>query len=372
MITAFINATVFTGNETVKGKAVIIEDKKILEISSPDRVQPGARIIDCNNNFLAPGLIDLQIAGGGGYLFSASPYSDALKAMSDSIVRTGTTTFLIAIPTNTPEVYQEVIRGAKSYPMPSVLGLHFEGPFISTQRRGAHLVSCIKRPDAHEIDSILKDAEGTIKMMTVAPEVCSGDDIRHIMEYGVMVAAGHSNASFTEASRGFRNGIRTTTHLFNAMSQMHHRDPGLPGATFLTEDIYASIIADGIHVDYNMLAIAKKLLGNRLFLVSDAVEESSQGATMHRRQKDRFTLPDGTLSGSVLSMLTAVMNCVNHAGISLDEALRMASLYPAKLMNLKDRGEIRSGSRADLVSFDSDFNVVFVVSEGEIINVKTT
>jgi len=180
----------------------------------------------------------------------------------------------------------------------------------------------------------------------------------------VVVAAGHSNATFNEAVQGYKWGISTTTHLFNAMSQMHHRDPGLPGAAFQTERAYASIIADGLHVNYNIVSIAKKLMKARLFLISDAVEQNLQGAYQHVRKADRFTLPDGTLSGSLLTMLKAVKNCVEHVGISLDEALQMASSYPAKVIGLLDKGRIEPGYKADLVIFDKNFNVKSVCIEG--------
>jgi N-acetylglucosamine-6-phosphate deacetylase len=368
MLTALTNATVFTGKETLTGKTVIIEKSKISALSDAGYEPSDANIVDCSGKFIAPGLIDLQIAGGGGYLFSSSPSPEALKAIGDSIVRTGTTGFLIAIPTNTFDVYSEVIRTVRNNPLPSVLGLHFEGPYISTQRRGAHIPGCIRLPQIRELESLLAEADGVIKMMTVAPEVCTGEIIECLRKNNVVAAAGHSNATFREAVRGFSWGIKTTTHLFNAMSQLHHRDPGLPGAAFVTGNVYASIIADGIHVDYNMVSIAKKIMGERLFLVSDAVEESSDGATMHRRQKDRFTLPDGTLSGSVLSMMTAVKNCVAHAGIPLDEALRMASAYPAGLMNLQGRGMIEPGCRADLAIFNDNFEMCHVFSDGELID----
>jgi N-acetylglucosamine-6-phosphate deacetylase len=141
------------------------------------------------------------------------------------------------------------------------------------------------------------------------------------------------------------------------MSSFHHRDSGLPGATFESGRIFASIIADGIHVAYNTLSISKKIMKERLYLVSDAVEENKHGAYLHVRQKDRFTLPDGTLSGSKLTMIEAVRNCVEHAGIHLDEALRMASTYPAQVIKAKDKGEIVPGYKADLIIFNKDFEL---------------
>ncbi|MEP7081270.1 MAG: amidohydrolase family protein, partial [Ginsengibacter sp.] len=165
---------------------------------------------------------------------------------------------------------------------------------------------------------------------------------------------------------GFNNGITTTTHLFNAMSPFHHRETGLPGAVFLHNEASASIIADGIHVDYETLKVCKKLLQERLFLITDAVEEVREGAYVHVKQADRFTLPDGTLSGSCLTMLQAVKNCVKHAAIPLDEALRMASTYPAQLINSVDTGKIKPGYKANLVVFTDDFRVSHTVVEGKI------
>jgi N-acetylglucosamine-6-phosphate deacetylase len=198
----------------------------------------------------------------------------------------------------------------------------------------------------------------------VAPEVCNPEIIELLNDNGIVVAAGHSNASFREAVNGFRWGIRTTTHLFNAMSQLHHRDPGLPAAVFETENVFASIIADGFHVDYRMISIAKKLLKERLFLISDAVEENMIGSYQHVRQNDRFTLADGTLSGSILSMMIAVRNCVENVGINVEEALRMASEYPAKVMKMENKGRIESGNKADLIVFDKNYNVEHVFVEG--------
>lgn len=148
---------------------------------------------------------------------------------------------------------------------------------------------------------------------------------------------------------------------------MHHRDTGIPGAVYLSKNIYASIIADGIHVDYNTLMISKKILKERLFLITDAVEENKEGAYIHVKKEDRFTLPDGTLSGSKLTLLKAVRNCVEHAEISLDEALRMASTYPAQVMNLSDRGKIEPGLKANLTIFSKDYKPVFTVLNGELL-----
>ncbi|MCJ7820450.1 MAG: N-acetylglucosamine-6-phosphate deacetylase [Bacteroidales bacterium] len=364
MFAAFTNAIIYTGTEVVTGKALLVEEEQISAIIDHELIPSGTRIIDCGGDCIAPGLIDLQIAGGGGYLFSDRPSAQAMNAMADSIIKSGTTGFLIALPSNSHEVYLEAIRVIKENPHPAVLGLHLEGPYISLAGAGAHMKKHIRPPDLNEVKTLLKEAGGIIRMMTLAPEVCSGDIIKLLADNGIVVAAGHSHATFEEAVTGFRNGISTVTHLFNAMSQLHHRDPGLPGAVMLTEGAFASIIADGIHVHYDMLAIVKKIMRERLFLVSDAVEETVNGAYPHVRKKDRFTLPDGTLSGSSLSLIEAVGNCVRYARISTDEALRMASAYPARLIKESNKGMIAPGYAADLTVFDKDFTVTGVFING--------
>ena len=364
MMSALTNATIFTSTETLTGKAILIKNDRIEAILDPGFIPEGIEVIDCGGHFISAGLIDLQIAGGGGYLFSANPTAEALKAITGAITGNGTTGFLIAIPTNSRDVYREVIRVVRENPHPAILGLHIEGPYISPMRRGAHIKEYIRQPEIEDVKALITEGKGVVKMLTLAPEVCSPEIVGLLNENGIVVAAGHSNATFSEAVEGFAWGIRTTTHLFNAMSQLHHRDPGLPGAVFQTENVFASIIADGIHVDYSMVSIAKKILKERLFLISDAVEENSKDSYMHVRQSDRFTLPDGTLSGSLLTMIKAVSNCNENAGIPVDEALRMASDYPAKVMNIRDKGRIEPGFKADLVVFDRNFNIEQVFVEG--------
>lgn len=364
MVTALTNGTIYTGTEVISGKTLLIENDKIKAIAGPGEIPPGARITDCSGCYISPGLIDLQIAGGGGYLFSDKPSAEALEAMTESIVKSGTTGFLIAIPTNSDDTFRRAIKIIKENPHPAVLGLHLEGPFISTRRAGAHSKQYIRSPREHEIRDLLSEAEGTIKMITLAPEVCQPEIIKILNDNDVTVAAGHSNATYREAVDGFKNGVRSVTHLFNAMSPLHHRDPGLPGAVMMTDGVSASIIADGIHTDYNIVGLSKKIMKERLFLVSDAVEECSHGAYLHVRQKDRFTLPDGTLSGSSLTMMQAVKNCVEHVSIPLDEALRMATAYPAQLIKAAGKGLIKVGYKADLTVFSEEYRIVNVFVNG--------
>ncbi len=364
MRTLLHNARFFTGTELVEDKVLLINGDRIEGFADPVAAPADADRTDCQGGLVIPGLIDLQIAGGGGYLFSSNPNPEALAGITESIISTGTTGFLLALPTNTEEVYHAAFRTVSECRHSAVMGLHMEGPFISHARRGAHAAELIRKPAADNLAALLAQAAGTIKMMTVAPEECSPEVIRQLTDQGITVAAGHSNATFRQASAGFEAGIETVTHLFNAMTPMHHRDPGLPGAVFLSDRACASIIADGIHVDYSMVAIAKKIMKERLFLVSDAVEVNDRGAYRHVRQDDRFTLPDGTLSGAKLSMLDAVRNSINYAGIEKFEAIRMATLYPARLVKAAGRGIIAPGARADLVIVDSEMRLKGICLNG--------
>lgn len=357
LLTALSNATIFTGDEEIRGKTVLIESDKIKAIVGPSEIPSDAKILDLTGQYIAPGLIDLQIYGGGGYLFSNDITAKALHAIADALVKSGTTGFLITLATNSIEVFHKAIKVVKQNPHPAVLGLHLEGPYINPVKRGAHILEHIKKPERKEVEGLLAEADGVIKMMTLAPEICDPEIIKLLTSHGVVVSAGHSNATYQEAQSGFDNGITTATHLFNAMSPFHHRNTGMPGAVYQS-DSYASIIADGIHVDYPTLAISKKIMGNRLFLITDAVEETLEGAYVHVREKDRFTLPDGTLSGSSLTLPQAVKNCVEHAGISLPEAIKMASAYPARILSLGAKsGFIKEGYKANLTLFDKQLKV---------------
>lgn len=368
MLTTFINSTIYTGKEKITGKELVIEDDKIKAITVNEQIPSNSQIVDCKNGIISPGLIDVQIYGAGGYLFSNAPSPIALKSMTEGLLSVGTTGFYVTLATNSMQVFHEAIKVVKENPHPAVLGLHFEGPYLNPVKRGAHIPQYIKRAERKEVEELLKAADGVLKIMTLAPEMVDKEIIKVLLDNGVVISAGHSNATFEEAVKGYENGITTTTHLFNAMSPMHHRDTGLPGAVYVSKNAYASIIADGIHVDFNALKISKKMMGDRLFLITDAVEEVKEGAYVHVKKEDRFTLPDGTLSGSNLTLLKAVQNCVERAEIPLDEALRMASTYPSKVMNLSDRGKIEEGLKANLTIFSEDFRPTYTVLNGDVVN----
>lgn len=366
----FLNARIFTGKEMLTGKTLVIEGEKIQAVTANEQLTENPDFIDCSGLIIAPGFIDLQIYGAGGYLFSNDPTPASLRAVADAILNSGTTGFYLTLATNSMEIFSKAITVVKENPHPAVLGLHFEGPYLNPVKRGAHIKEYIKKAEKKEVEKLLKEAGGVLKIVTLAPELCDPEIIKLFRDNGVVVSAGHSNATFKEAVKGYENGVTTTTHLFNAMSSMHHRDTGLPGAAFLSGKAYASIIADGIHVDFNTLKISKKLMGDRLFLITDAVAPVSEGPYQHVEKEDRYTLPDGTLSGSKLTLLKAVQNCVEQVQIPLGEAIRMASTYPAKVMSLANRGKIEPGCEADLTIFSEDYQIKYSVLKGKVFESK--
>lgn len=365
MKTAFINGTIYTGDGEIQGKVLLCASGKIERFTDLSSIPEDYTIIDCNGKYIAPGLLDLQIYGAGEYLFSQVLSRSSLESISDAITATGTTGFLITLATNTPEVFRKAIEAAKGFNHPAFMGIHLEGPYMNPAKRGAHVLEYIRKPVMKEVEDLIRDSNGLIKMITLAPEMTDPAIISFLQENGVTVSAGHSNASYEESQQAFANGIRTATHLFNAMSPLHHREPGLPGALFGAKDVFASIVADGIHVAFPVISIAKKMMKERLFLITDAVTETLAGPYVHVEKEDRFTLPDGTLSGSKLTLLKAVENCVKDADIPLDEALRMASAYPAQVIGSPDRGKIREGYKADILVFDEDFKPDMVFINGE-------
>ncbi len=365
---AFINADIFTGEKIVKNKSLLIQDEKIIGIEDRVEFPATTEIIDCKGGLLTPGFIDLQIYGDGNYLFSAQPDGKLLHKMAERLVRKGTTAIFITLATNSYDVFEDAMSVVHAFPHPVIKGVHLEGPFINPEKRGAHILKYIKIPEVSDVRRLINNGKGTLKMMTLAPEQCSPAVIRFLFKNDILLSAGHSNASYKQATRGFELGIQTSTHLFNAMSPFKHRNTGLPGAIFLNKHAMASIIADGIHVDFEAVKIAKQLMGERLFYITDAVAATSIGPYKHVKGKNRFTLPDGTLSGSALTMLQSVKNGVEKAGIPLDESLKMATSYPAKLAGFSKEGRIAKGYQANLNCLSKDLKLNFTVFNGEMVH----
>jgi len=303
-------------------------------------------------HILAPAFIDLQIYGAHEELFSVHRDTASLALLNEYCNNGGAAFCLPTVATNKPEVFYQSIDAIQLYwqqGSKGILGLHAEGPWISPSKRGAHKDSLIHSPTLKEAEELLAYGKGVIKMITLAPEVCSLGIIDLIHSHGIIISAGHSNATYEEAMQAFDNGISAVTHLYNAMSPLQHRSPGLVGAAFEHPKVMASIIADGYHVDYAAIRIAKKIMQQRLFAITDAVTSTTEGYYQHQADGDKY-VAGNILSGSALSMYKALQNLVNHAGIDLAEALRMCSLYPAQLMRMDDElGRIVKGFKAKMV-----------------------
>mgnify|MGYP001115434069 CR=1 FL=1 len=366
MNTAWLNGNIYTGNNKETGKAILVNNNVIEGVVSINEIGEGYTVKDLEGLNIAPAFIDLQIYGGNGKLFSAELTTDAIAATYQYCLSGGCTQFMLTMATNTIENFLKGIELVKQYWQQGgkgVLGLHMEGPYLNPVKKGAHVLECIKKPTVDEVSMLLEKGKGVLKMMTIAPEVCDEEIIKMLIGNDIIVSAGHSNATYAEATKAFALGIPAATHLFNAMSPFQSREPGLVGAVYNNANVKSSIVPDGIHVDFVSLRISKKIMDHRLFFITDAVAETAEGEYQHVFKGDRYTLPNGTLSGSALTMMQSVKNVVQHAGITLEEALRMASTYPAQLLKRKvPLGKIEAGYAAEFVVFNDALEVKDVVT----------
>jgi N-acetylglucosamine-6-phosphate deacetylase len=360
MLTAYTNAKVFTGHAIEINKAVLTDNDIITGITEANNIPSQYMQVDLKGLTLAPAFVDMQIYGGNGKLFSQELSVESLKATYEYCLHGGCSHFMITMATNTIEKFLkgfEVVREYRKEGGKGLLGMHLEGPYINPAKRGAHLEGCVKKPTVEEVQMLLQKGEGVFTMMTLAPEQCDEAVIDLLLQHNIILSAGHTNATYQQAQKAFNKGIPAATHLFNAMSPLQHREPGMVGAVFNHPGVMSSIVCDGVHVNYSVVQIAKKVLQHRLFFITDAVTETPEGEYQHRFKGDRYTLPDGTLSGSALTMLQCVKNGVTHAGIELEEALRMASAYPAQLLRDQKLGKIEAGYSASFVVFDDQLEL---------------
>jgi len=354
---AYIADLIFTGNEWLNEHAVLVEDGIIKRVLPAKDVPPGIEKEYFTDSILAPACIDLQIYGAHEKLFAVYPDTNSLKLLNNYSRSGGAAFCMPTVATNQPEVFFKCIDAIRSYWQAGgegILGLHAEGPWINKAKRGAHIESLIHSPTLKEAAALIHYGKDVLKIITLAPEVCSKEVIDLILLSGIKIFAGHSNATYEEAMQSFDNGITAVTHLYNAMSPLQHRNPGLVGAALDHQQVMASIIADGFHVDHAAVSIAKKIMQQRLFAITDAVTTTTEGYYQHQPDGDKYTA-DNILSGSALTMYKALQNLVKHVGIETGEALRMCSLYPAQVMQLDDQlGRISTGYKAKMVLIPRD------------------
>lgn len=313
---------------------------------------------------IVPAFIDLQLYGAYGKLLAVYPEPDSLHRISEYSRKGGAAACLPTVATNTRETVYRCIDAVRQYWLQQgsgVLGLHLEGPWLNPVKKGAHIESLIHPPTEQEARELLDYGKDVIKMITLAPEVCDPAILQMILDKGIVISAGHSNATYKQAREAFANSISAVTHLFNAMSPLLHRGPGLTGAAMDDERVMASIIPDGYHVDFAAVRIAKKILGERLFVITDAVTDTTEGYYQHYPAGDKYEAA-GILSGSALTMNKAVKNLVEAVGLDLAEALRMCSLYPARVLGLEQQmGKIQPGFPVSLSVMNSEYEILDVL-----------
>ncbi|CNB52131.1 N-acetylglucosamine-6-phosphate deacetylase [Yersinia similis] len=374
---ALTHGRIYTSHEVLDNHAVVVADGLIERICPVDELPAGIEIRDLGGAILAPGFIDVQLNGCGGVQFN-----DSLEAISEETLdimqraneKSGCTSFLPTLITCSDEFMKHGVDVMRSYLQKNqhqALGLHLEGPYISPLKKGTHNPAFIRKPSSEMIDYLCTNAD-VITKLTLAPEMVDPKYIQQLTEAGILVSAGHSNATYQQARKGFTAGIRFATHLYNAMPYISGREPGLVGAIFDTPDIYTGVIADGLHVDWANIRNAKRLKGEKLVLVTDATAPAGAeieqfifaGKTIYYR--DGLCVDEnGTLSGSALTMIEAVQNSVEHVGIALDEALRMATLYAARAIGVdKQLGSIEVGKVANLTAFTRDYKITKTIVNG--------
>lgn len=372
---ALTNCKIYTGSDVLENHAVIIDGKTIHSICSENAVPPSVETIDLQGANLSPGFIDLQLNGCGGVMFNDDITPQTMQTMHEANLRSGCTSFLPTLITSSDDDMHAAIDAARQYHKQyqnQSLGLHLEGPYLNVMKKGIHSVDHIRASDNNMIQTICENAD-IIAKVTLAPELNNSEHIEQLRAAGIVVAIGHTNATYEEARKGFESGITFATHLFNAMTPMTGREPGVVGAIYDTPEVYAGVIADGFHVDYANIRIAHKLKGNKLVLVTDATAPAGAdmdhfifvGKKVYYRD-GKCIDENGTLGGSALTMIEAVQNSVEYAHIALDEVLRMATLYPATAIGVDDKlGRIKKGMVANLTAFDRNFTIQATVVNGQ-------
>lgn len=379
MTTALVNGKIFTGEYCLNKKeageqwltnhAVIIDGDKIVALCAADNLPAGVTTtIDLQNQRLIPGLIDTQVNGGGGALFNDSPTVETLRVMGEAHRKFGTTGFYPTLISDDLSVVEKSIAAVKqaiTEKVPGVLGIHLEGPFLNPERKGVHDASKFKIIDEAAFE-LLTSLDVGKTLITIAPELTTPEMIARFVAAGVVVAAGHSAANYEQTNTALAAGLSSFTHLFNAMTPLTSREPGMVGAALKDENSWCGIIVDGYHVHPSTLKIAHQAKATgKLVLVTDAMP--SVGAAdknfmlngeLIRCENGKLSTASGTLAGSDLDMLAAVKNTVELVGLDTDEAIRMASIYPAAMMGESNLGAIKVGYIASMILIDENFQLI--------------
>ncbi|MDX1402527.1 MAG: N-acetylglucosamine-6-phosphate deacetylase [Kiloniellales bacterium] len=353
--------TIFDGSTTHQNAAVIIAGEQIVGVfPRSDLPSDLDTEVLSAGDWLAPGFIDIQVNGGGDVLFNDAPTPEAIAKLVAAHRRFGTTSLLPTLISDSEDKMQAAYAAVEAMVgvEPSVLGIHLEGPFLSMEKRGVHDANFIREPTPSDADLLCRDRKGVL-LVTLAPERVPEGFIRRLNQSDARIALGHSMATYDETRAAMAEGLSGLTHVFNAMRPLASRDPGPIAAILESDQCWFGMIADGFHVHPAMLRLALRGRGHPI-LVTDAMPPVGGGQTSFplygqeiKAVEGRCLRSDGTLSGALLNMATAVRNCVHLLQTSLEEALRFASRNPAEFLGLGHTlGKLAPGYRADMVAFD--------------------
>ncbi|NBI12036.1 N-acetylglucosamine-6-phosphate deacetylase [[Haemophilus] felis] len=375
MMYALTNAVIYTAHDVLYGHSVLVENDKIHAIVADEQLPNGVKKVDLQGANLTAGFIDLQLNGCGGVMFNEEITVKTLEIMQETNLRSGTTSYLPTFITSPDEGMKQAVQVMREYLgkyKNQALGLHFEGPYLSVEKKGVHRPEYI-REISPEMKAFLCDNADVITKITLAAENPTARFIPEFVEKGIIVSLGHSNATYEVAMQAIENGATFATHLHNAMSPISSgRDLGVVGAV-LDADIYTGIIIDGLHVHYANVKLDKKAKGEKLCIVTDATAAAGAdidsfifvGKTVYVKNGKCYD-ENGALGGAAVTMIESIENAVKHVGIPLDETLRMCNLYPAKAIGVdQDLGSIEAGKVANLTAFTHDFKVIGTAVNGE-------
>ena len=364
MLQVFSGVPLFDGEAFIADAALVVEAGRIAAIVPHAERPRGGRQIDLGGGILAPGLIDWQVNGGGGVLFNETPTAAGIAAIAAAHRRDGTTALLPTVITAAPAGLAAALEAARQT-APGCLGIHVEGPFIDPRRAGAHPPAYVRAMTSVDAAQLVAARAGAM-VVTLAPRAAAPELIALLAGSGIVVSLGHAEASAEEAQECFAAGASAVTHLYNAMSQLSGRAPGLVGATLAAPGIICGLIADGHHVHAAAVRAALAAKGPRgIALVSDAMPPAAGGPDSFvlqgrrvTRTDTRLALEDGTLAGAAITLMDAVRWLVRELGLDLAAALQMATLTPARLLRLeREIGSLRPGGRADLVHLGAELDV---------------
>ncbi|QOI11122.1 N-acetylglucosamine-6-phosphate deacetylase [Blochmannia endosymbiont of Colobopsis nipponica] len=376
---ALINSRIYTEKKVLKKHALVISGNKIKDICPVQNLSSQITKYDLHDNILAPGFIDLQLNGCGGVQFNDEVNNISiknLKIMQITNQKFGCTSFLPTLITSNDFLMKKAVKIMRVFlenNQNQALGLHLEGPYINLKKKGIHNSFFIRSP-TEEMIAFLCDNSDVIRKITLAPEQVKKSVIYRLHKSGINVSVGHSNGTYAQIKNAFDSGISLATHLFNAMPPLIAREPGVIGAVFDISEIYSSIIADGLHVDWANIRNAKRIKDKRLILITDATAPAGtdklnkfifSNKVIHHRNglcKD----DNGILSGSSLTMIKAIKNIVENTNIKLDEAIRMATLYPAQAIGVDYYlGSLNINKIANLTVFTDDYQIIKTIVNGK-------